>query len=380
MTGDIALEIQDLIEASGFRREFEAKGRLSRLVCGLPIWLITNRASALTGIGRAVLDRRARRPRGLHASAPEPAAVPAPEAAPAVSREARVGRALTEASPYGFLVLDPDLRIIGSNARFWTASAAPRPARRPGVHVTETLNASIRAGGWTVEAARAMREGLKSRAAFSQERRIVGGGVIRHEVQPVPSGGWVITVRDATSDYRRAEELAATAADLRDAKEAAEAANRAKSAFLATMSHEIRTPLNGVLGMAQAMAAERAVAGAARAAGRDPPVRRDAAGDPQRRARPLQDRGRQAGAGGRPSSTSATWRAAPTRAFTAAGRQEGPVLRPRRSTRRPRGVYCGDADPRAPDPLQPDLQRAEVHRGAARCAVTRRPARRRRWR
>jgi signal transduction histidine kinase/ActR/RegA family two-component response regulator len=37
---------------------------------------------------------------------------------------------------------------------------------------------------------------------------------------------------------------------------AAEAANDAKSAFLATMSHEIRTPLNGVLGMAQAMAAD----------------------------------------------------------------------------------------------------------------------------
>jgi signal transduction histidine kinase/CheY-like chemotaxis protein len=37
---------------------------------------------------------------------------------------------------------------------------------------------------------------------------------------------------------------------------AAEAANAAKSTFLATMSHEIRTPLNGVLGMAQAMAAE----------------------------------------------------------------------------------------------------------------------------
>ncbi|MDE2488736.1 MAG: response regulator [Alphaproteobacteria bacterium] len=50
---------------------------------------------------------------------------------------------------------------------------------------------------------------------------------------------------------------------LREAREraqqgelAAEAANAAKSAFLATMSHEIRTPLNGVLGMAQAMAAD----------------------------------------------------------------------------------------------------------------------------
>jgi signal transduction histidine kinase/CheY-like chemotaxis protein len=43
---------------------------------------------------------------------------------------------------------------------------------------------------------------------------------------------------------------------LGQARDASAAANTAKSAFLATMSHEIRTPLNGVLGMAQAMAAD----------------------------------------------------------------------------------------------------------------------------
>ncbi len=51
---------------------------------------------------------------------------------------------------------------------------------------------------------------------------------------------------------RRDDAARATA----EALEKAERASDAKSAFLATMSHEIRTPLNGVLGMAQAMAAE----------------------------------------------------------------------------------------------------------------------------
>src|SRR5579859_2746717 len=63
-----------------------------------------------------------------------------------------------------------------------------------------------------------------------------------------------INARRQLSASREALRAARAAAQERGV--AAEAANAAKSSFLATMSHEIRTPLNGVLGMAQAMAAD----------------------------------------------------------------------------------------------------------------------------
>ena len=65
---------------------------------------------------------------------------------------------------------------------------------------------------------------------------------------------FLATARGSLSRSRSALRQARALATEREA--AAEAANTAKSAFLATMSHEIRTPLTGVLGMAQAMAAD----------------------------------------------------------------------------------------------------------------------------
>ncbi len=61
------------------------------------------------------------------------------------------------------------------------------------------------------------------------------------------------SIRSATREARRAEELAQLYAQQR---EAAESANRAKSQFLANMSHELRTPLNAIIGFSDVIAGQ----------------------------------------------------------------------------------------------------------------------------
>lgn len=86
--------------------------------------------------------------------------------------------------------------------------------------------------------------------------------------------GVVLNLRDVSERARAEEALRALNAELEQrvqqrtlelvhARDEAEAANRAKSEFLSRMSHELRTPMHAILGFAQVLASDPAVAAAA---------------------------------------------------------------------------------------------------------------------
>ncbi len=251
LSGRFILEAQEWVGSSGFRQRFESKGRLSQVVAALPTWALVNRASALTGAARLVIDQ-------LDRASPDATSVPETGVPVATGSGSALAGGLADEilqdSCVGLLVMDADEKIVASNERFWTGSSAPLTLRQPGRRMGPCFESTVASGDWSPEAVAVVRAAMEARQPFAAERSAFGGRIIRDEGRPTPSGGWVVTSSDITVSARRAKEMEAIAAELREAKADAEAATQAKSTFLATMSHEIRTPLNGVLGMVQAMA------------------------------------------------------------------------------------------------------------------------------
>jgi len=254
IAGRFIAEAHEGVEQSRFRERFEAKGRLTGMVQGLPTWGVVSRASVLTGMARHLIDTLAENPElaGLPQTWMAPAAATAP--APRDIDPIQLADTILDGAGAGLLVLDDHLNIVSANDRYWTGASVPQDLRAAGQPFGPCLAAMEEGRDIDADTAASILEQLQSGLPFRVERTAFGGRTLRDEAQPIVSGGWVITAQDITLSRSRATELEAIAADLRAAKTAADAASGAKTTFLATMSHEIRTPLNGILGMAQAMA------------------------------------------------------------------------------------------------------------------------------
>jgi signal transduction histidine kinase/DNA-binding response OmpR family regulator len=120
-------------------------------------------------------------------------------------------RALLDTVGEGFVLLDPDGRIVISNERFRQFHAPGQPFVPHADGVPRIVESGD--GRW-----------------------------MRAVEYPSQDGGIIGLYSDITDQIRLEQ-------DLRLAKEQAEAGSRSKSEFLATMSHEIRTPMNGIIGM-----------------------------------------------------------------------------------------------------------------------------------
>jgi signal transduction histidine kinase len=148
----------------------------------------------------------------------------------------------------GFLVLDPEGRLVMCNDRYREFYPAIADLLVPGTPFEAILRRCVLAGeveATDPEAAIASR--FASRGdGFIGEEQLASGRWIRVSDRRTVDGGMVGIRTDVTEAKWHEEEL-------RTAKEAAEAANQAKSEFLASMSHELRTPLNAIIGFSEVM-------------------------------------------------------------------------------------------------------------------------------
>ncbi|HYH18831.1 MAG TPA: PAS-domain containing protein [Azospirillum sp.] len=156
--------------------------------------------------------------------------------------------------PGGFVVCDPDDRLVLCNSRFREIYARSADIIVPGVRFEEIVRTGAARGQYAVPAEELdawIDDYLERHRTPGPpfEQRLADGRWIRVEERRTRDGS-TVGVRTDITDLKERE------AELKAARDEAERANRGKSDYIHHLSHELRTPLNAVMGFAQIIAGE----------------------------------------------------------------------------------------------------------------------------
>ena len=181
------------------------------------------------------------------------------------SERARARRVLEnaiEAMSDGFVMFDANDRLVVCNRRYRELYAVSAPFIYPGALFEDIIRGGAERGQYPQAGA--------DIEAFVKDVTAWHRGDHAPMERLLPNGRWLLVTERRTEDGGTVgirtdiTALKTALTDFAAARDAARTATEAKSRFLAHMSHELRTPLNGVLGLAQALAADPALAPAQR--------------------------------------------------------------------------------------------------------------------
>ncbi len=159
-----------------------------------------------------------------------------------IRRQADLLRVAIDTIDEGFVLYDPDDRLVMCNERYRQMYGTSADMLVPGQRFEDIIREGARRGQYKAAVGRE-EDWIQSRLRMHRDgnctvvQHLDNGRVLRILERRMPDGHMVSFRVDITDLVRASEE--------------AQAANHAKSEFIATISHELRTPLQSIIGFSQ---------------------------------------------------------------------------------------------------------------------------------